>query len=480
MFSEMTRRLITVAEQFGPEASIETEAAAIRAIDNELANGQAAAAWLVLSALRGQLATSAEVRQFQRSLVTSGTKAALTALIRSSRRRANSRRGNHVVIVTEANLIDVHHTSRTGLATGIQRVARNTAAAWIQSNDVTPVGWSRDMHALTALTPEEVAGPRGGDQTGTKRGDDRTVIIPWNCRYVLLELAVEADRVDRLAAMAEFSGNVCTVIGFDCVPLTSSETTGPGMGPAFVRNLGAVAYFDAVVAISEAAANEYRGWRETLSSVGLSGPSISAVSLPVEAGTVDKASLTSFVNDLPHPDLPVVLCVGSHEPRKNHGAVLAAARTLWDEGIEFQLVMIGGNAWGGEEVYRTLTRLEDEGKPLKIYTKPSDELLWSAYSHATVSVFPSFNEGYGLPIAESLALGTPVITSGFGSMKEIAAQGGCLLVDPRDDTDVTLALRRALTDNALREHLEEEARARVNMTWPEYAQRVWESLPTGH
>jgi glycosyltransferase involved in cell wall biosynthesis len=103
-----------------------------------------------------------------------------------------------------------------------------------------------------------------------------------------------------------------------------------------------------------------------------------------------------------------------------------------------------------------------------------DELLWAAYRLAYCTVFPSVHEGYGLPVAESLASGTPVITANFGSMSEIASQGGALLVNPRDDRDLTDALRKLLLDKGLRERLAEEATRIPVRTWEQYAAETWD------
>ena len=92
-------------------------------------------------------------------------------------------------------------------------------------------------------------------------------------------------------------------------------------------------------------------------------------------------------------------------------------------------------------------------------------------------MFPSVNEGFGLPVAESLACGTPVITSNFGAMKEIAdAGGGALLVDPRDDDSVTDGMRALLTDDALLARLAAEAVARPVGSWDVYAEETWKRL----
>ncbi len=84
-----------------------------------------------------------------------------------------------------------------------------------------------------------------------------------------------------------------------------------------------------------------------------------------------------------------------------------------------------------------------------------------------------------MPVAESLASGTPVITSNFGSMLECTRSGGALLIDPRDTTDLTNALRRLLEDRALHQRLSTEAANTPIRTWDDYAAEVWDYLVEG-
>jgi glycosyltransferase involved in cell wall biosynthesis len=86
------------------------------------------------------------------------------------------------------------------------------------------------------------------------------------------------------------------------------------------------------------------------------------------------------------------------------------------------------------------------------------------------------HEGYGLPVAESLAYGTPALTTDYGSTAEIAAEGGALTVDPRDDDALVNAMRRLLTDDDLVTELEQAAGARPIRTWDDYARELWDVL----
>jgi glycosyltransferase involved in cell wall biosynthesis len=170
-----------------------------------------------------------------------------------------------------------------------------------------------------------------------------------------------------------------------------------------------------------------------------------------------------------------VISVGSLEPRKNQLAVLYAAEQLWREGLRFRLRFIGGARLRSEFDARA-NRLAHEGYPVSISIKITDEELWAAVREARFSAFPSLHEGYGLPVAESLAYGTPALTTCYGSTAEIAAAGGAVLVDPRDDDALLEAMRRLITDDELVTELTRTALARPARTWDHYAAELWQAL----
>jgi glycosyltransferase involved in cell wall biosynthesis len=173
-------------------------------------------------------------------------------------------------------------------------------------------------------------------------------------------------------------------------------------------------------------------------------------------------------------DEPLVLVVGSHEPRKNHDAIVFAAERLWEEGLSFRLRFIGG---GSTYVIRRFDRrartLAGRGRPIEVWRSAKDDELLASYRAARFTVFPSLHEGFGLPVAESLALGVPVVTSDYGSTAEIARHGGCLLVDPRSDDAIVAAMHALLTDDELHARLVAECYARTPRTWADYADELW-------
>jgi glycosyltransferase involved in cell wall biosynthesis len=425
--------------------------------------------WLALGALSGVLPDDRTVVRAVRECELDGAGALWRHVAAASTPESLAA---PVRVLTGQTLVDVNHTVATDLATGIQRVARETVRRWAAHHPIRAVAWTDGFLALRDLTATERARvlPPGPD------AGEGAIVVPWRSTVLVPELAAEHGRSDRLLALARYSGNRTGVIGFDCVPLTSAETTAEGFAAVFFGNLAAVRHFDRIAAISVAAATEYEGWRRMLGAVGTTGPRIDAISLPAQAEEPTAQDLADARERFAVPGLPLVLVVGSHEPRKNHLAVLHAAEQRWRAGDRFSLTFVGGNSWGSAGFSRRLEELQQLGRPVETASRVPDRLLWAAYRLARVTVFPSLNEGFGLPVAESLASGTPVITSGYGSMQEIALDGGALLVDPRDDSAIAAALHRVLSDDDLHAELAAAALARPSRTWDDYAAEVWDHL----
>jgi glycosyltransferase involved in cell wall biosynthesis len=437
------------------------------------------AVWLALSVLDGRLPTAVDVRRAVRAIRLDGVGAAFgTSRGQALRSWLGPRRPVEVRVLSGAVLVDVDHTARTDLATGIQRVARETVRRWSRDHDLTLVGWRDDYRALRPLSPSEVTKALTGEGPGADDEGEGTavVVVPWESTYLLPELSPERPRNERIAALAQFARCRTGVIGFDCVPITTAETTAIGVSEAFAGNLAAVRHMDRVSAISRAAAVEYGGWRTMLRSVGAEGPAITADLLPAEVPPATPEALEEARERLTVPGMPMVLCVGTHEPRKNHLALLHAAELLWREGVRFNLVLVGGRSWNDWRFREALAAAQAAGRPVETATSVSDEVLWAAYRVARCLVFPSLNEGFGLPVAEALACGTPVVTSAYGSMAEIGADGGALLADPRDDHALAAAMRALLTDDGAHRDLVTAARARPGRSWDDYARDVWSAL----
>jgi glycosyltransferase involved in cell wall biosynthesis len=130
-----------------------------------------------------------------------------------------------------------------------------------------------------------------------------------------------------------------------------------------------------------------------------------------------------------------------------------------------QLVVVAAEGWRQGRVRRRLERMTGDGSVVKIGHVPN-EVLAALYRRANAFVFPSLAEGFGLPVAEAMACGAPVVASRISSLPEVCGEAG-LLVDPEDADDIAAAIARMLKDQGLRRRLRDRGLERVRAFSPE-------------
>ncbi|MCV2395831.1 glycosyltransferase family 4 protein [Actinotalea sp. M2MS4P-6] len=433
--------------------------------------GGADAVWLTTATLHARFPHANDVVATQRALELDGPEnvlAAIEATVPADRVDVD------VTVVRGAVLVDVHQAASSPFTTGIQRVTLEAARGWMREHGAEPVVWDPSfncLHEPSAAQSDRV--DPGGEATGSRRA-----IVPWDCTYLLPEVALDRERSARIHALSLHARCRTGAVVHDMVPITLAETTDTGVSADFAGYLVALRAMDRLAAVSDATRREVEGWLTMIKAAGHTGPEVGTVRLATVAAEPSDAALAEARDLHAVPGSPLVLCVGSHEPRKNHVAVLRAAQILWRRGLHFNLLFVGGNAWGGATFRRALAGAVADGEPIEVLTNIGEEQLWALYRLARCTVFPSISEGFGLPSAESLASGTPVVTSNFGAMAEVAVDGGALVVDPRDTLAVADAMADLLTDDALHARLVAEAHARPRRSWSQYAEEAWQQLTT--
>ncbi len=164
-----------------------------------------------------------------------------------------------------------------------------------------------------------------------------------------------------------------------------------------------------------------------------------------------------------------LLFVGQIAARKNAVRVLEAVARL--PASAPPIVLAGPRKHGHEEVLEAYHHLGLGTRALFLGHVP-EEALAPLYAGARALVFPSIDEGFGLPVLEAFACGTPVLASTAGALPETAG-GAALLVDPASVDAIADGIRRLLEDGALRRDLAAKGRARAAaMTWEETARRT--------
>lgn len=162
---------------------------------------------------------------------------------------------------------------------------------------------------------------------------------------------------------------------------------------------------------------------------------------------------------------PYVLWAGTIEPRKNLGGLIAAYRRL---DADVDLVLVGPKGWNedldarlGNGSPRRSAKGGDRARVHVLGFVPARDLP-ALYAGASVFCFPSFMEGFGFPVLEAMAQGTPVVTSAGTSTEELA-EGAGVLVDPRDPDAIAAGMAAAM---ARRQELAEAGRRRAGgYTW---------------
>jgi glycosyltransferase involved in cell wall biosynthesis len=156
---------------------------------------------------------------------------------------------------------------------------------------------------------------------------------------------------------------------------------------------------------------------------------------------------------------PYVFCVAGSDPTKNVGSLIEAFAKI-SEPLRGRFdLLLAGDVCKREDIRASVDRL-GLGAQTRLVGRISDEQLIAYYQQATVFVFPSLYEGFGLPLLEAMGCGCPVICSNLSSLPEVAGDAA-LLIDPQDTGQLAATLSRVLESPALQGELRSKGLART-------------------
>jgi len=147
----------------------------------------------------------------------------------------------------------------------------------------------------------------------------------------------------------------------------------------------------------------------------------------------------------------IILSVNTIQPRKNISRLIKSFEKIASCNDNAILLLAGKIGWKYEKIIRTYESSNYKDKIFFLGFVP-DNILSSLYNISSVLVYPSFYEGFGLPIIEAQACGCPVITSNVSSMPEIAGKAA-ILVNPQSEKEIADAINTIIKDNKLRKKL---------------------------
>ena len=256
--------------------------------------------------------------------------------------------------------------------------------------------------------------------------------------------------------------NVITVT--DVSPLLHPETHGRGqvMYHRFVLPL-VLKRADAIVTISRSSK------KDIVSCCRIDEDKVHVIHLGVDRRFVpDAAGESGFIKTLPER---YILNIGTLEARKNLPRLLEAFAIARGKGLTHKLLIGGARGWRLSDLAGIVAKHKLEQDVVFLgYVEDAD--LPVLYGRADFFVYPSIYEGFGMPILEAMASGTPVITSNCSSMPEVAGDAA-LLVDPLDVNDLAAKMLDLAGSGDLRRALREKGIARAaQFSWDKTARET--------
>jgi len=263
----------------------------------------------------------------------------------------------------------------------------------------------------------------------------------------------------RMRRIRRAFGARCVCFLHDLIPIDYPEYVQPGEQQRHRRVTQTITHwFDAVIVNSQSTAATFREFLLTELPSGGSGPSIH-VALP----GVSAFPPPSGAANLPGPDsVPYFVVLGTIEPKKNHLLLLNLWTRLATTMVQPpRLHVIGARGWENEQAVDMLERSRRLHGLVQEHNCLDDTAIGALLAHARALLLPSFMEGFGLPVAEALASGVPVICSELPAFREVGRDAPEYL-DPLD----LFAWRDAIVDYCAADSVRRAAQLQRLAHWP--------------
>lgn len=376
-----------------------------------------------------------------------------------------------------------------GNLTGIQRIQYNLSKKYIESGrDVHFFVYTEADHRFTEVDfrPDEIVrsgivAPGSADSRGTLRGrifkrvsiamggsatDARgDIASPFASGDTVLVMGGiwVGDFIDDLVSCKERYGLRFVHFAFDMIPTLFPGYVVDWLPNAFTAYQKKVfTHADGIVAISESTAKDVRNFIEEHQIE--KAPAITVVRIGEAIDTGSEREETAAISNIAGLDgVQFILSVSTIEGRKNHAALFYVMKEAKRRGIALpKFVIVGRNGWLTDDIRYMMKNDADAKKGILVLNDMSDEQLVWLYENCRFTIFPSFYEGWGMPIAESLAYGKMCLASDTSSMPEIA---GSLLdyFSPYDTNAILSSVVKYLDDDILQKK-EAEIAARYKPT----------------
>jgi glycosyltransferase involved in cell wall biosynthesis len=372
----------------------------------------------------------------------------------------------------------VDHTVTYPKNTGIQRVVRSLARALLENGyKVIPVKWDKDSNKFYSPSEKELHhlarwnGPQPSDWSTWVDFAHATandwVLIP----ELVSDPIVNLKAVKNYVAINKIR---CAWLFYDTIPWKMSADFPIHVSDAHRQYMENLNEFELIFPISHFSRRNLISFLAALPcKMSNLENRILTCSLPGEF--LESRRLTNIKQE--NLATIKILCVGTIEPRKKHLVLLQAfSQVIAQTHRSVELIIVGGDPY--PELAAQVKHYIKTNPGVRWEKDVSDENLSELYDSCDFTVYPSMEEGFGLPILESMWFAKPCICRNSGAMMEAAEEGGCLMVETTDPDALTDAMLRLVEDDVLRLELSEEAVNRQFKTWHSYAREIVTRMAT--
>ena len=260
-----------------------------------------------------------------------------------------------------------------------------------------------------------------------------------------------------------------SAILYDLIPISHSQFCDTSIVEVFPEYIQALLKAESIASISTESLKQLEAYR--VREILETSSKRTTIWLPGQFSDFPRAQHNLTENLKPDDEYEIV-CVSTIEPRKNHLRLIEAFKHVRQQHKNVKLILIG-NSYAGRPDYQAQFLAAINNHPsIEWKGSLSDADAAAAIERAHFTVYPSVVEGFGLPILESLWLGTPCLCHSAGVMNELAKDGGCLTVNMENASDIANGLERLLNENKLQKRLAQEALERPITTWSQYATQI--------
>jgi FkbM family methyltransferase len=358
---------------------------------------------------------------------------------------------------------------------GIQRVARQLARSLIGNGaNVVPVKWDQTSGKLVRPTAAELAhfSRWNGPEPSAWSHDAVDAASFDNSWFLMSELPLNQPPAERakIATFCRMRGIRMAGVFFDAIPWKMRDVYPKPFSVAHFDYMVELYEYDRILPISNHCRNDLlEFWADYRQDCHLADDKTLTASLPCEFPETERVATVKQE----HGDTINILCVGTIEPRKNHVRMLEAY-TLANKRMDgkLRLTIVGSDHTFDMTLVNQVTETVASDPTIVWERKADDVLLDRLYRASDFTFYASYEEGFGLPIVESLWHARPCICANFGAMREVALDRACLAVDVLDVNAMAEAIVKLASDANLRERLAQSAVEARFKSWKEYGNEI--------